>query len=219
MKKLLLTPLLLIFALVVLKPQNAEAKVWTKDLVDKVTLDSGYKFSLCSIDMKYDRTGQADNIFSVVEKDFEANPASYPCNKQSQEDILFANITLHFNSAHGGGAIQDKMVEYQNKLYSINSYGGVFNPDLADASKYADIAAFDWFSNLEGIHGIRVGELYNTDPNTKGEFLPNSPFLIIHDPATGKFTSAIFVFNNVVYKYTGVSTQVTTGTTLVDYTK
>lgn len=217
MKKLFIIPILLIF--VIFFSQKVDAKVFSKDLVDKVTLDSGYKFTLCTIDMKYDRTGQADNIFSVVEKDFEGNSDSYPCNKQSQEDILFANITLHFNQANGGGTIQDKLVEYQNKLYSINSYGGVFNPDLTDASKYADIAAFDWFSNLEGIHGIRVGELYNTDPNAKGEFLPNSPFLIIHDPLTGKFTSAIFVFNNVVYKYTGVSTQVTTPTTLVDYTK
>jgi hypothetical protein len=127
---------------------------------------------------------------------------------------------MYFNQANGGGKAQDKFVQFQNKFYSINSYGTVFNPDFIDPKgKYADIAAFDWFSILEGIHGIRVGELYNTDPNAKGEILPNSPFLIIHDPVTGKFTSAIFVFNNVVYKFTGISTQVTTETTLVDYTK
>jgi len=48
MRKLLALPLLFIFLF--LFTVKAEAKIWTKDLVDKVTLDSGYKFSLCSID-------------------------------------------------------------------------------------------------------------------------------------------------------------------------
>ena len=218
MKKIIIVPLLIICLFFII--QKAEAKVWTKDLISKVTLDSGYKFSLCTIDMKYDRTGQADNILSAVEKDFEANPNSYPCNKQAQEDILFANITLNFNQANGGGKEQDKMVEFQNKLYSINSYGSVFDDSFVDTNKtYADIAAFDWFSTLPGIHGIRVGELYNTDPTTKGEILPNSPFLIIHDPATGKFTSALFIFNNAIYKLSSIISQVTTPTTLIDYTQ
>ena len=216
MKKLFVIPILLLIT--ILFSQKAEAKIWTKDLVDKVVLNSGYKLSLCSIDMKYDRAGSADNIFSVQEKDFEGNPDNYPCNKQSQEDILFANITMYFNQANGGGQEQDKMVQFQNKLYSINSFGGVFNPDFV-STKYNDLAAFDWFSNMPDVHGIRVGELYNTDPSAKGETLPNSPFLIIHDPATGKFVSALFVFNNVVYKLSSITSQVTAETTLVDYTK
>ena len=114
--------------------------------------------------------------------------------------------------------MQDKMVQYQNKVYSINSYGGVFNPDFI-STKYNDIAAFDWFSTMADVHGIRVGELLNTDPNAKGDFLPNSPFLIIHDPSTGKFTSALFMINNVAYKLDSITSQVTTATTLVDYTK
>ncbi len=216
MKKIFVIPILLTFLM--LFSQKAEAKIWTKELVDKVVLNSGYKLSLCSIDMKYDRAGQADNIFSVVEKDFEGNPDSYPCNKQSQEDILFANITMYFNQANGGGQEQDKMVQFQNKLYSINSFGGVFNPDFV-STKYNDLAAFDWFSTMPDVHGIRVGELINTDPAAKGDFLPNSPFLVIHDPATGKFVSALFVFNNVTYKLSTITSQVTTETTLVDYTK
>jgi hypothetical protein len=77
-KKLFLIPLILV--LVILIAPKAEAKILSKDLVDKVILDSGYKFSLCTIDMKYDRTGQADNIFSVAEIYFEGNTDSYPCN-------------------------------------------------------------------------------------------------------------------------------------------
>ncbi len=220
MKRLLILPLL--FVLMLFTVQKAEAKIWTKELVDKVTLDSGYKFSLCTIDLKYDVSAAKNAGFlTVPDKDFEANPNSYPCNKNSQEDILFANITLYFSQANwGGGTSHEKVIQFQNKLYSVSSYGDIFNPDFVDSKKaYADLAGVDWFSTTPGLHAIRNGDLINTDPNAKGDFLPNSTFIVIHDPSTGKFVSALFVFNNVVYKLSSTISQVTTATTLVDYTQ
>lgn len=220
MKKLLILPLLFIF--MVLITQKVEAKIWTKDLVDKVTLDSGYKFSLCTIDMKFDvEAAKNAGFFTVPEKDFEGNPNSYLCNKQSQEDILFANITLNFSQTNwGGGTAHEKVIQFQNKIYSVDNYGDIFNPDFVDSKKaYADLGGVDWFSDTPGLHAIRGGSLVETDPGAKGAFVPNSTFLVIHDPSTGKFVSAIFVFNNVVYKLSSITSQVTTGTTLVDYTQ
>lgn len=217
MKKLFILPLL--FILLTLATQKVEAKIWTKDLVDKVTLDSGYKFSLCSIDLKYDRINSADNIFNVAEKDFESNPDTYPCNKQSGADILFANITLHFNKTNwGGGSAPEKLIEFQNKLYSVDQFTDVLS-DINGKAPISDISPVDWYSTLSGIHGIRGSNLINTDPEAKGDFLPNGSFLIIHEPSTGKFTSALFILNNVVYKISNTISQVTVPTTLVDYTQ
>lgn len=216
MKKLLFLPLLLL--LLLLTTHKAEAKIWSKDLVDKVTLDSGYKFSLCTVDLNYNRTNSADNIFNVAEKDFEGNPNNYPCNKQSGADILFANITLHFNQHWGGGSAPEKLIEFQNKLYSVDQFGDVL-ADVNGKAPISDISPIDWFSTLSGIHGIRGSNLVNTDPAAKGDFLPNGSFLIIHDPVSGKFTSALFILNNVVYKISNTISQVTVPTTLVDYTQ
>ena len=219
MKKLLLLPLLLLLCLMPL--QKADAKIWTKDLVDSVTLDSGYKFSLCTITMTYNLAAARNaGFFTVPEKDFEGNPANYPCSKESGQDILFANITLHFTKANGGGMSHEKVIEVGGKLYSADNFGDIFRPNFVDTKKmYADIAQYDWFSTLEGIHGIRGGFLVDTNPQAKGSYLPNSTFLIIHEPATGKYSSAIFVLNNVVYKISNMISQVTTPTTLVDYTQ
>ena len=220
MKKLFILSLL--FVIIILTSQKVEAKIWTKDLVDKVTLDSGYKFSLCTIDIKFDVDAAKNaGFFTVPEKDFEANLNSYPCNKQSQEDILFANITLHFSQTNwGGGTDHEKVIQFQNKLYSVDNYGDIFNPDFVDSKKaYGDLGGVDWFSDAPGLHGVRGGNLIETDPSAKGAFVPNSTFLVIHDPATGKFVSALFVFNNVVYKLSSITSQVTTETTLVDYTQ
>ncbi len=220
MKKILILPLLFIFMLFMVP--KAEAKIWTRDLVDKVTLDSGYKFSLCTIDLKYDvNAAKNAGFFTVPEKDFEANPNSYPCNKNSQEDILFANITLHFSQANwGGNTDHEKVIQFQNKLYSVDNYGDIFNPDFADTKKaYADLGGVDWFSDTPGLHGIRGVNLIETDPSAKGAFVPNSTFLVIHNPSTGAFLSALFVFNNVVYKLESITNKVTTETTLVDYSQ
>lgn len=221
MKKILTFSLLIIVAILTFIPKQAEAKIWTKDLVDKVTLDSGYKFSLCTIDMKYDRRDSADNILSVQEKDFENNPDSYPCNKYSQEDILFANITLNFSKTNwSGGSAHEKIIEFQNKLYSVDNYGSLFNSDFADSKGvYADLAGTDWFSTTPGLRGIRGRNFVSTDPSAKGESLPNSSFIVIHDPSTGKYTSALFVINGLTYKLSNMISQVTTETTLVDYTQ
>jgi len=216
MRKLLIFPLLIICFLFI--GQKAEAKIWSKDLVDKVTLNSGYKFSLCSIDMKYDRAGQADNILSVQEKDFEANPNNYPCNKQSQEDILFANITLFFNKTNGGVSESDKLIEFQNKLYSLNNFGSVFDPDFV-GNKYSDLAAFDWFSDMPGIHALRVSQLINTDPSAKGGFIPNSTIFVLYDLISGKYSSALFALDGTTYKVLNIISRVTVPTTLVDYTE
>jgi len=220
MKKVLFLPLLLL-VLLFLPLQKAEAKIWTKDLVDTVTLDSGYKFSLCSITMNYDLNAAKNaGFFIVPEKDFEGNPANYPCNKQTGQDILFANITMHFNQANGGGMAHAKVLEVGNTLYSVDNYGDIFTPNFVDSKHmYADIAQYDWFSTLTGINGIRGGFLIETDPAAKGAFLPNSTFLVIHDPASGQYASALFVLNNVVYKVSNIISQVTTSTTLVDYTQ
>jgi hypothetical protein len=220
MKKLFLTLLLSILALTSFAP-SAYAKVWTKELVDKVTLESGYKFSICTIDMPYDRTNSADNIFNAAEKDFEANPDAFPCNKQSQEDVLFADITLYFNKAKWNDvSAPEKLIEFQNHLYSVDEYGDVLS-DPNGNTDIKDIAAFDWFSTIPTINGIRGTRLINTDPNATDDqkTLPNSNFLIIHDPATGKFSAALFVFNNTVYKFSSMISQVTTPTTLIDYTQ
>jgi hypothetical protein len=220
MKRLFLTLLLSILALTSFAPQ-AYAKVWTKELVDKVTLESGYKFSICTIDLAYDRSNNpADNIFDAKEKEFEANPAAFPCNKQSQEDVLFADITLYFNKAKWNDvSAPEKLIEFQNHLYSVDEYGDVLS-DPNGNTDIKDIAAFDWFSTIPTIHGIRGTQLINTDPNAAADqkTLSNSNFLIIHDPATGKFTSALFIINNVVYKISNIISQVTVPTTLVDYT-
>jgi hypothetical protein len=220
MKKLFLTLLLSILALTSFAPQ-AYAKVWTKELVDKVMLESGYKFSICTIDMPYDRSNSADNIFNAQEKDFEANPDSFPCNKQSQEDVLFADITLYFNRAKWGDvSAPEKLIEFQNHLYSVDEYGDVL-ADPNGKTDIKDIAVFDWFSTIPSIHGVRGTRLINTDPNATDDqkTLPNSNFLIIHDPATGKFSTALFVFNNKVYKFSSMISQVTIPGTLVDYTQ
>ncbi len=220
MKKLFLTLLLSILALTSFAPQ-AYAKVWTKELVDKVMLESGYKFSICTINMPYDRSNSADNIFNAQEKDFEANPDSFPCNKQSQEDVLFADITLYFNRAKWGDvSAPEKLIEFQNHLYSVDEYGDVL-ADPNGKTDIKDIAAFDWFSTIPTIHGVRGTRLINTDPNATEDqkTLPNSNFLIIHDPATGKFSTALFVFNNNVYKFSSMISQVTIPATLVDYTQ
>lgn len=201
--------------------KQVEAKIFTKDLVDKVTLDSGYKLTFCSIDISYDvNAAQNANFFIVPEKDFEANPQNYPCNKKDQQDILFGNITLHFNQVNGGGISQEKVILYQNKLYAVDNFGSIFDPDFPDSKKttYNDLSTFDWFSTLTGIHGIRGGNLIDTDPGAKGNFIPNSTTLILHDPSTGTYASALFVINGIVYKLSNIVSQVTTSTTLVDYT-
>jgi len=172
--------------------------------------------------LKYDVNAASNAaFFTIPEKDFEANLDAYKCNKNTREDILFANITLHFNKTNWGGkTAHEKMIQFQNKLYSVNNQGSIFNPGFVDSKKaYADLAGIDWFSATEGIHGIRGGNLIETDPIAKGTFLPNSTFLVIHDPATGKFTSALFVINNIAYKLDNIISQVTTETTLVDYTQ
>lgn len=218
MKKIILP---LLFVLMLFIVSKADAKIWTKDLVDKVTLDSGYKFSLCTIDLKYAVTTAKNAAFlTTPEKDFEASSSSYLCNKESGEDILFANITLHFSQANwGGGTASEKLIQFQNKLYSVNDYTTVFNPNFIDSTgTYNDIAHFDWFSNTRGLHGVRGGNLIIADPLAKGDFLPNSTFLVIHNPTTGKFESALFIFNNVVYKLSSIISQVTIPTILVDYT-
>jgi len=217
MKKIFILSLLFICFLFINK--KAEAKIWTKDLVDKVTLNSGYKFSLCSIDMKYDHTGQADNILSAQEKDFEMHPEKYPCNEQFRENILFADITMYFSKINWGGeAGADKLIEFQNKLYSIGGYTVAYSPGFV-GTKYDDLAAFNWFSDMPGINAIRWRELSNTDPEGNGELLSNSEVFILHNSITGKFEAAIFVLNGITYKLADIIRQVTVPTTLVDYTQ
>jgi hypothetical protein len=218
MKKILILSLLFICFLFI--DQKAEAKIWTKDLVDKVTLNSGYKLSLCTIDLKNDHISQADNIFGNQENAFEASPSAYPCNNQSQEDMLFANITLYFSKVNwGGGNVPDKLIEFQNHLYSLVGYGDILS-DINGKDPYGDTTPLDWFSTLPGIHGIWDRGLMNTDPNAPAgqAELPDSNFLIIHDPTTGKFVSALFFINNLMYKVSSIISQVSVPTTLVDYT-
>ncbi len=220
MKKLLLLPLLLVVFF--FTAQKADAKIWTKDLVDKVTLDSGYKFSLCSIDLPYDVAAAKDAAFlTVPDKEFEARADSYPCNKNSQEDILFANITINFSQTNwGGGSAHEKIIQFQNKLSSVDDYGSIFDSDFIDTKKaYADLGGVNWFSDTPGLQAVRGGKLTETDPSAKGAFVPNSTFIVLHSPTTGKFTSALFVFNNIVYRLSSIISEVTTGTMLVDYTE
>ncbi|GEM_PF-2014362 len=218
-KKLVILPLLIILAVFLSK--EVYAKVWTKDLVDKVTLDSGYKFQICTIDLKYNFNSVKDAGFlSAEEKNFEANPDAYPCNKQSGLDALLANITLNFNKTNwGGGSSPEKLLLLQDGLYSIDQYGSILN-DSTDKAPIGDISPVDWFSTLPaGIRAIRGTALTNTDPNTpvNKKILENSGLLILHDSTTGKFTGALFVITNTVYKVSNIVSQVTEPTTLVDY--
>src|SRR5258706_1138258 len=129
MKKLFI--ILCLIAILFIPFKKAEAKIWTKDLVDTVTLDSGYKFSLCSITMTYDLTAAKNaGFFTVPEKDFEGNPTNYPCNKQTGQDILFANITLHFTKANGGGVSHEKVLEVGISFYSTYIYCVIFIPNF-----------------------------------------------------------------------------------------
>lgn len=220
-KKILILPLLLIFAIVLSK--QVYAKVWTKDLVDSVTLDSGYKFKLCTIDFKYDFNSLKDAGFlSAEEKNFAANPDAYPCNKQSELDALLANITLNFSKKNwNGGSSPEKLLLLQDGLYSVGQYGDILAGGESAKAPISDISPVDWFSTLPaGISAIRGTSLTNTDPNApvNKKTLDNSGMLILHDPKTGKFTGALFVINDVVYKVSSIISQVTQPTTLVDYT-
>ncbi len=219
-KKLTILPLLLILAIFLSK--QVEAKVWTKDLVDKVTLDSGYKFQICTIDLKYDFNSVKDAGFlSEQEKKFEANPDAYPCNKQSIQDVLLANITLNFSKTNwNGGNAPEKLLLIQDGLYSVGAYGSILSDETTKAP-IGDISPVDWFSTLPaGIRAIRGTNLINTDPNApeNQKTLENSGLLILHDPSTGKFTGALFMINNTTYKVSNIVSQVTESTTLVDYT-
>lgn len=220
MKKLTIL-LLTIIILSGFAAKTSYAKVWTKDLVDKVTLNSGYKFSICTIDLAYDRSNNpSDTIFDAKEKEFEANPDAFPCNKQSQEDILFADITLYFNKAKWNGiSAPEKLIEFQNNLYSVNQFSTVLT-DPNGKTDITDISPYDWFSDIPTIYGIRGATLINTNPNAAAnqQNLSNSSFIIMHD-SSGKFTTALFIFNNKVYKFSALISKITTPTTLVDYTQ
>lgn len=214
MKKLFL----LIFLIPFFLAPKAEAKVWTKDLVDKVTLESGYHLSLCGIDLEYSHEGQSDDRISDQEAKFLEDPDRYACDGENDQGILFANLTLHFNSNWNADSTPEKLMPIGDKLYSVGGYS-YFGPDPEKSTISKDISSDDWLSTLPGIRGIRGDTLIDTSPKTtydeKG--LPDTNFILLYDDE-GKFKNGIFVIDGKVYKLDKVISKTSEPVTLVDYT-
>ena len=121
MKKLFMVTLLLILVLA----GFIEAKVWTKDLVDKVVLTSGYKFEICPVSSVQSASDIAANLdVTKEEQNFADNPDSIKCSG-NKEELLIGNTILYFNPEKWPDAksATEQLVVFRNKMYSIQGSG------------------------------------------------------------------------------------------------
>lgn len=216
MKQLFIFSLLLILVIEVFVTQNVEAKVWTKDLVDKVVLTSGYKFDICPISSVQSVSVITANIdITKEEQNFADNPDSIECSG-NKEELLIGNTDFYFNLKNWPDATKpatEQLVVFRDKMYNIQGSGTVMPNDKFSVDQ-------DFIATNPGLKYIKRVGIYDTDPNVPDEkrTVSDSTLTVFHNP-DGKFSAFLFVFNGQVFKSVAIIHQVTEQTVLVDYTQ
>ncbi len=204
-----------------------QAKLWTKELVDRVTLDSGYRFQMCVVN----GIGTAEQILSenglsTVEESFAENTNKGECTGD-KEELLFGNTSLVFNQETYPGveSLSEQLIVFRDKVYSIQGSGSDASYLENGKTGYdlTPIKGKDFFGTVPRLKAVKRVGLGPTDPkdfddtkvdNTKKD----SAITIFHDKE-GKFTTFLFVYDGLVFKMVALAKEVTEPTLLVDYPK
>ena len=217
MKQLFIFSSLFILVIAAFVSQNAEAKLWTKNLVDKVVLTFGYKFEICPISSVQSASDIVANFdITKEEQNFADNPDSIQCSGD-KEELLIGNTDLYFNLKNwpdaGTKPATEQLVVFRDKMYSIQGSGTNMPNDKFSVGQ-------DFIATDSGLKYIKRVGLYDTDPNAPNEkrTVSDSALTVFHNP-DGKFSTFLFVINGQVFKNVAIIRQVTEQTILVDYTQ
>lgn len=194
----------------------ADAKILSKDLVDKADLSYGIKTSLCEINIGAQGSQIAnDSEVTSYESSFFKNPASYQCIGD-QQTMIFGQVSLYFKKVDNE-SISNKGIEniilFNDKIYRLDSTGYFY---------YEDGSAGGSFSRgdiIKGLQYVKARTLHLTDPNLPGgqEMTKNSGITIYYT-SDGDIGGILFILNGKVYKVKKIEKEVH-NIPLIDYTQ
>lgn len=209
MKKLLTLTLAFVVLSFILTP-TAEAKILNKELVNKVTLVTGYKIQVCPVKIY---SGEVISPSTVTpQTTYFDNPTQVSCTGDEQT-LVYGDVRLDLKD---GGEINEHILLYNDLILREDSLSFTYYEDGSVGGTFINGGGSPPTKKLKF---VKTSTLHNTDPKLPGgqEDLSESGLVRHYDPS-GQIDGMLFSIKGIVYKLTKTVSKAEE-VTLVDYSQ
>lgn len=212
MKKFFAIILTFFISYLVFLPSEVSAKILNKELVNKVTLVTGYKVSICEV--KISSAEVVSYSTTASEISYFNNPTAVACLAGDEETLVYGDVVLYLKD---NAKVFDHIILYNDLILREDSLNFSY---YDDGSQGGTFMVGDGTNAFTKVKFAQANTLHNTDPKLPGgqETLSDSGAIMHYNPTNGQVDSMLFAFKGKVYKLKKVTSQ-TSEVVLVDYTE